>query len=39
MTKKSELFRMGVKLGLTFYGKNTDWGCLRTWCWDEYLDL
>jgi hypothetical protein len=30
---------LGVKLGLTHDGKNIDWGCLRTGCWGEYLDL
>jgi hypothetical protein len=29
---------MGVKVGLLHYGKNIDWGCLRTECW-KYLDL
>jgi len=30
---------MGVKLGLSHYGKNTDWGRLRTGCWGENMDL
>jgi len=30
---------MGVELGLSQEGKNTDWRCLRTGCWREYLDL
>jgi len=28
-----------VQLGLSHYGQNIDWGCFRTGCWDEYLDL
>jgi len=30
---------MGVKLGLSHWGKNTDWWCFWTGCWEEYLDL
>jgi hypothetical protein len=33
------LFCMGVKLDRSHRGKNADWGCLRTWCLGEYLDL
>jgi hypothetical protein len=29
---------MSVKLGLWRYGRNIDWGCLRTGCWGEYFD-
>jgi hypothetical protein len=29
---------MGVKLGRWHYGRKRSWGCLRTWCWGEYLD-
>jgi hypothetical protein len=32
-------FCMGVKPGLSHYGKNIDWGCLKTGCLGEYLDL
>jgi hypothetical protein len=28
---------MGAKLGLWHWGRNTDWGCLRTGCWGKYL--
>jgi hypothetical protein len=31
--------RKGVKPGLSRFGKNIDWGCLRTGCLGEYLDL
>jgi hypothetical protein len=34
-----ELFCTGVKLGHSRWGKNMDWGCLRTACLGEYLDL
>jgi hypothetical protein len=30
---------MGVKRGLSCYGKRIDWGCLRTGFWEECLDL
>ena len=30
---------MGVKLGRWHCGRKGSWGCLRTWCWGEYLDL
>ena len=33
------LFCMGVKLGHWQCGRKESWGCLRTWCWGEYLDL
>jgi hypothetical protein len=33
------LFCMCVKLGLSHQGKKVDWGCMRTGCWGEYLDL
>ena len=33
------LFCMGVKLGRWHCGRKRSWGCLRTWCWGEYLDL
>jgi hypothetical protein len=29
---------MGVKLGHGHWGRKGSWGCLRTWCWGEYLD-
>ena len=29
----------GVKLGRWHCGRKGSWGCLRTWCWGEYLDL
>jgi hypothetical protein len=29
---------MGVKLGLSHYGKSVDWGCLRTGFYGQYLD-
>jgi len=29
---------MGVKLGLSLYEMNINRGCLRTGCWEEYLD-
>ena len=33
------LFCMCVKLGRWYCGRKESWGCLRTWCWGEYLDL
>jgi hypothetical protein len=30
-------FYMDVKLGLSHYRMNIDWGCLRAGCWGEYL--
>ena len=30
---------MGVKLGCWHCGRKGSWGCLRTRCWGEYLDL
>jgi len=30
---------MGVKLGLSHWETNVCWGCLRIWCWGEYLGL
>jgi hypothetical protein len=30
------LFCMGVKRGLSNWGNNTQWGCLRTGCLEEY---
>jgi hypothetical protein len=30
---------MGAKLGLPLWGRNIDWGFLRTECWGGYLDL
>ena len=30
---------IGVKLGRWHCGRKGSWGCLRTWCWGEYLDL
>jgi hypothetical protein len=33
------LFCMGVKLGRWHWGRKGSWGCLRIWCWGEYLDL
>ena len=30
---------MGVKLGRWHWGRKGSWGCLRIWCWGEYLDL
>jgi hypothetical protein len=30
---------MGAKLGLSVWRENTDWGCLRTGCSGEYMDL
>jgi hypothetical protein len=33
LLKSSLWLCMGVKVGLWHYGKNTDWGCLRTGCW------
>jgi len=30
---------MGVKLGLSHDGKNTDWGYVGTAFWREYWDL
>jgi hypothetical protein len=32
-------FYYGLKLGLSHYGKDIDWGYLRTGCWGEYLEL
>jgi len=29
---------MGVKLDLPYQGKDIDWGCSRTGCWEEWLD-
>ena len=34
-----QLFCMGVKLGRWHWGRKGSWGCLRIWCWGEYLDL
>ena len=34
-----ERFCMSVKLGRWHWGRKGSWGCLRTWCWGEYLDL
>ena len=31
------LLCMGVKLGCSLWGRNVGWGCLRIWCWGEYL--
>jgi len=28
-----------MKLGLSHCGKNIDWGCLKSECQGEYLDL
>jgi len=28
-----------VKLGRSSKGGNIYWGCFRSWCWGEYLDL
>ena len=33
------LFYMGVKLGRWNWGMKAGWGCLRIWCWGEYLGL
>ena len=33
------LFCLGVKLGLSHWGRNVGWGCLRIGCWGEYLGL
>jgi hypothetical protein len=33
------IINMGVKPGLWHWGRNIDWGCLRTGCWRKYLDL
>jgi hypothetical protein len=33
------LLCMGVKLLFWYWGRNIDWGCLRTGHWEEYLDL
>jgi hypothetical protein len=30
---------MGVKLGLSHWGRNKDWGCSRIGCWGRYLGL
>ena len=30
---------VGVKLGLSHWGRNIDWGCSRIWCWGGYLGL
>jgi hypothetical protein len=30
---------VGMKLGISYWGKSIGWGCLRTECWGEYLDL
>jgi len=30
---------MGVKLGVSHEGENTDWWFLGTGCWGEYLAL
>jgi len=32
------LFRSGVKLGHSHKGKSTDRGCLRTACWEQYME-
>jgi hypothetical protein len=29
---------LDIKTCLSRYGKNTDWGCLRTVCWGAYMD-
>jgi hypothetical protein len=29
----------GVKLGLSHWGRNAGWGCLRKGCWGRYLGL
>ena len=29
----------GLKIGRWHCGRKGSWGCLRTWCWGEYLDL
>ena len=29
---------LGVKLGCWHWGRKGSWGCLRTWCWGEYLE-
>jgi hypothetical protein len=33
------LFCMGVKLGLSHWGRNMGWGCSRIGCWGGYLGL
>jgi hypothetical protein len=33
------LFCMGAKLGFSLWGRNMDWGFLRTECWWGHLDL
>jgi len=33
------LYRIVVKLGIARWGTNIHWGCSRTGCWGEYLDL
>jgi hypothetical protein len=33
------LLCMGVKLGRSHWGRNTDWQCLRKGCWGAYLGL
>ena len=30
---------MGVKLGRSYWGRNTDWGCSRMGCWERYMGL
>ena len=33
------IFYGKIKLGRWHCGRKGSWGCLRTWCWLEYLDL
>jgi len=30
---------MAVKLGLSYWRNNTDWGCSRVRCWGRYLGV
>jgi len=30
---------MGVRVGLSHWGRNVGWRCSRTGCWERYLGL